>query len=115
MKTRQPRIMIIENDMFQRLSIEKMLNGLGYYAVTCMSSAAEVFSVLSYASNAFDLVIANRKLAADAEYDLKALFERHPFIRQALVYDSSPVFTPTSDGGVESVSSREAGSIQVCI
>lgn len=52
--------------------------------------------MLSYASNTFDPVIANRKLKGDAEYDLRALLERRPFIRQAVVFDSTPAFTRAS-------------------
>jgi hypothetical protein len=90
--------MIFERDRHQQLSLEKMLNGLGYYAVTTMSSAAEVFSVLTYASTPFDLIIANGTLSAAADIDFTELCKRHPFFRHALVYDCPrPVFTSSAD------------------
>lgn len=110
MTHKQPRIMIFESDALQRLSIEKMLNGLGYYAVTGMSSATEVFSVLNYASEVFDLIIVNGTLAADADLDFNLICRHHPFIRHALIYDCpTPVFTPSLDGAglaTQSSSSR---------
>lgn len=94
MANKRLRIMILERDHQLRRSVEKMLNALGYYRVAIMGNASEVFSVLSHAMEAFDLVIANRALVAGARVDFNVLCEGHPMVRHLLIYDChDPVFT----------------------
>ncbi|NVZ69147.1 chemotaxis protein CheY [Pseudomonas costantinii] len=94
MANKRLRIMILERNHLQRLSIEKMLNELGYYRIAVMRSSSEVFSVLRHTIEAFDLVIANRTLVADASSDFNTLCKEHPMVRHVVVYDCpAPAFT----------------------
>jgi CheY-like chemotaxis protein len=96
MANKRLRIMILERNNLQRLSIEKMLNELGYYRIAVMRSASEVLSVLRHAIEAFDLVIANRSLVVDESSDFSALCKEHPMVRHVVVYDC-PVLASTSE------------------
>lgn len=99
MTNKRLRIMIVERDHLQRLSIEKSLNGLGYYAITGMNSAADAVSVLHYAQQLFDWVIANSELVAEADIDFLALCRDHPFVRHTLMYECRlPVFESSRRG-----------------
>lgn len=103
MANKRLRIMILERNHLQRLSIEKMLNELGYYRIAVMRSASEVFSVLRHAIEAFDLVIANRSLVMDESSDFSALCKDHPMVRHVVVYDCPVVSFPSEQscaGGI---------------
>lgn len=106
MGNKQLRVMILEADFLQRLGIEKMLNDLGYYAVTAMTSGREVFSVLRYATQAFDLVIANGDLVEESGIDFRIGCDLHPLVHHMLIYESAvPVFEPALSYRAQAVQS----------
>jgi hypothetical protein len=95
MANKRLRFMILESDHFQRLSIEKMLNQLGYYGVTGMGSTAEAVSALRYARQVFDLVIANADLVGGFDIGFDEYCQGNPYVRHSLVYESpESVFKP---------------------
>ncbi|WP_277761061.1 response regulator [Pseudomonas sp. A34-9] len=87
MPTPSLRILVVDDQPAQRLSIEKMLNQQGYHRIAPVETIAELLAMIEYAIEPFDLLIINSALGTDITFDLDDFLLNCPAIRHALVYD----------------------------
>ncbi|QQZ39513.1 hypothetical protein IF690_15745 [Pseudomonas sp. SK3(2021)] len=97
MPTPSLRILIVENEHLQRLSIERMLNQYGYHRVAPVSSFDELLAMTDHAVEPFDLLVINSALAVGAGINLEDFCHRCPCIRNALIYEGTPVPVPVAE------------------
>ncbi|QJI31259.1 response regulator [Pseudomonas sp. ADAK18] len=90
MPTPSLRILIVDDQPAQRLSIEKMLNQQGYHRIAPVATFAELLAMVEGAIEPFDLLVINSALGADATFNLDDFFRNCPAIRHTLVYDGLP-------------------------
>lgn len=91
------RIVIADDQYFQCLSIEKMLNQLGYYCIVPVRSLEEVVILTENAINYFDLLIISSALASTVEIDIDVFSRNNPHIHHVLIYDGQgPQLLPGS-------------------
>lgn len=57
------RILIADEQHFQRMRIERLFNRLDYYRVAPVRDLAELLTLVEYGSEPFDLVVINASLA----------------------------------------------------
>lgn len=91
MPTPYLRILIVDDQPAQRLSIEKMLNQQGYHRIAPVETFAELLAMVENAVEPFDLLVINSALGAGATFSLDDFFINCPAIRHTLVYDGLPV------------------------
>ncbi|MFJ2455914.1 response regulator [Pseudomonas protegens] len=95
MPTPSLRILIVENEHLQRLSIERMLNQYGYHRVAPVSSFDELLVMTDHAVEPFDLLVINSALTVGI--NLEDFCHRCPYIRNALIYEGTPVPVPVAE------------------
>jgi hypothetical protein len=102
------RILIADEQHFQRMRIERLFNRLDYYRVAPVHSLAELLTLVEYGGVPFDLVVINSALA-DGALDLRDFFLDHPQVHHALIYDGQPAEWPSIPaGGQQKVQVSEA-------
>lgn len=84
------RILIADEQHFQRLRIERLFNQLDYYRVAPVQSLEELLTLIEYGGVPFDLVVVNASLSGGA-LDLTDYFLDNPLVRHALIYASAPL------------------------
>lgn len=84
------RILIADEQHFQRMRIERLFNQLGYYGVAPAQNIEELLTLIEYGDMAFDLVVVNASLSGEA-LNLPDFFHDNPQVRQALIYDAAQV------------------------
>ncbi|WP_392890537.1 response regulator [Pseudomonas migulae] len=94
MSNKALRILIADEQHFQRMRIERLFNQLDYYRVAPVQDLAELLKLVEYASVPFDLVVINASLAGEA-LDLPGFFLDNPQVRQALIYGAEPAPLPS--------------------
>lgn len=87
MPTPSLRILIADDQLAQRLNIEKMLNQQGYHRIAPVTSFAELLAMVEGAILPFDLLVINSALGVTATFDLDVFFLNCPAIHHTLVYD----------------------------
>lgn len=80
------RIMIADEQHFQRLSLERDFNHLGYYGIAPVSSLEEMLRLLEYGDTVFDLVLISASLSASSRFNLSGFCQDHPLIHTAFIY-----------------------------
>lgn len=85
------RILIVDDQPAQRLSIEKMLNRQGYYRIAPVATFAELLAMIYNAIEPFDLLVINSALGVGVTFNLDDFFLNCPVIRHTLVYDNLPL------------------------
>lgn len=85
------RIIILEAESMQRLHIEKILNGIGYYRILPLDSYEDFLSVVKSTTVAFDLLIANSSFIECIELNEYNLLKHSPVILNTLIYVGSAV------------------------
>jgi len=88
------RILIADEQHFQRLRIERLFNRLDYYRVAPVQDLAELLTLVDYGSEPFDLVVINASLASEA-FDLPGFFLDNPQVHHALIYDGEQMKWPS--------------------
>jgi|APAra7269097451_1048561.scaffolds.fasta_scaffold00407_21 DNA-binding NarL/FixJ family response regulator len=88
------RILIADDQHFQRLKIEKILNQLGYFRIAPVHSFDEIETLTCCPSKPFDLLIISTALVADLDIDLEAFCRDNPLIHHALIYDNQQAQLP---------------------
>lgn len=88
------RILIADEQHFQRMRIERLFNRLDYYRVAPVRDLAELLTLVEYGSEPFDLVVINASLAGEA-FDLPGFVLDNPQVRHALIYDGEQVKLPS--------------------
>ncbi|MGE8101501.1 response regulator [Pseudomonas fluorescens] len=97
MPNRYLRIFVADDQRFQRLSIEKMLNQLGYRRIAPVESLGDVVILMGNAFEPFDLLIISSALAIAVDVDIDGFCRSNPQIRHALIYDGQGAqFLPIS-------------------
>ncbi|NIE78200.1 histidine kinase [Pantoea sp. Tr-811] len=93
------RILIADEHPYQRLQLEKLLNGLGYYRIAPVNCFEELQRLVQSALQPFDLLLGNIELASHAGVDLARFCRVSTQIQHALLYHSQhlkvPVVPPT--------------------
>ncbi|WDH50948.1 hypothetical protein PUP75_18550 [Pseudomonas chlororaphis] len=109
MPTPSLRILIVESDHLQRLSIERMLNQCGYHRVSPVSSFEELLTIIEYTLEPFDLLVINSALTVDSGIRLEDFCRYCPSIRHALIYEGVPMPLPLSEEAPGSVIRKLSG------
>ncbi|MBF8755707.1 histidine kinase [Pseudomonas guariconensis] len=88
------RILIADEHPCQRLQLEKMLNGLGYYRIAPVESFEDLQRLVQSALQPFNLLIGNIELASHAGVDLARFCRVSTQIQHALLYHSQHLKVP---------------------
>lgn len=88
MPTPSLRILIVDDQHAQRLSIEKMLNQQGYHRIAPAACVDEFLALIQYSVEPFDLLVINSSLTEDTTLSLDDISRHCPAIRNALVYET---------------------------
>lgn len=88
------RILIADEQHFQRMRIERLFNRLDYYRVAPVQDLAELLTLVEYGSEPFDLVVINASLAGEG-FDLPDFFLDNPQVHHVLIYDAEQVKSPS--------------------
>jgi len=81
------RILIADAQHSNRLSIETMLNRMGYFRIAPVSSFDEICVLAQCAVEPFDLLIINDDLSCEAGVDAIGFSQGSPMLRSALAYN----------------------------
>lgn len=88
------RILIADEHPQQRLQLEKLLNGLGYYRIAPVESFEELQRLVQCALLPFNLLLGNIELASHAGVDLARFCRVSAQIQHALLYHSQHLKVP---------------------
>lgn len=94
MPNKSMRILIAEEHPCQRLQLEKMLNGLGYYRIAPVDSFDDLQRLVESALQPFNLLVGNIELASHAGVDLARFCRVSPQIQHALLYHAQHLKVP---------------------
>ena len=89
------RILIADAHQCQRLQLERLLNGLGYYRIAPVESFEELQRLVHCALQPFHLLLGNIELANHAGVDLERFCRVSTQIQHALLYHSSQLKVPS--------------------
>ncbi|MFL1524699.1 response regulator [Pseudomonas sp. O230] len=93
MSNKALRILIADEQHFQRMRIERLFNRLDYYRVAPVQNLAELLTLFDYGGVPFDLVVINASLA-DGTLNLRDFLLDQPQVHHALIYDWQPAEWP---------------------
>ncbi|VVQ09170.1 response regulator [Pseudomonas fluorescens] len=93
MSNKALRILIADEQHFQRMRIERLFNQLGYHRVAPVQHLPELLTLVEYSATPFDVVVINASLAGGA-LDLLDFFRDHPQVHYALIYDGQQAQLP---------------------
>lgn len=93
MPNKSLRILIADEQHFNRLRIERCFNQLGYYAVAPVQSLEELLILVEYASEPFDLLLVNAALAG-GKLDLLDFCVDNRQLEHVLIYDGQQARLP---------------------
>ncbi|MBA1197001.1 response regulator [Pseudomonas plecoglossicida] len=97
MSDKMLRILVADDQHFQRLKIQRMLNQLGYFRIAPVQSFDEVEALTRFLNKPFDLLIVNSALVEATDIDIDEFCRENPLIHHALIYDSQKVNLPFID------------------
>ncbi|RCL25547.1 histidine kinase [Pseudomonas sp. AFG_SD02_1510_Pfu_092] len=89
------RILIADAHPCQRLQLERLLNGLGYYRIAPVDSFEELQRLVLCALQPFHLLLGNIELASHAGVDLARFCRVNTQIQHALLYHSAQLNVPS--------------------
>ena len=89
------RILIADANPCQRLQLERLLNGLGYYRIAPVDSFEELQRLVLCALQPFHLLLGNIELASHAGVDLERFCRVSPQIQHALLYHANQRAVPS--------------------
>ncbi|WP_150768271.1 response regulator [Pseudomonas fluorescens] len=98
MSNKSLRILIADEQHFNRLRIERGFNQLGYYGVAPVQNLEELLVLVEYASEPFDLLLVNAALAGD-QLDLVAFCVDNRQLDRVLIYDCQRARLPSIPTG----------------
>jgi len=99
MANKSLRILIADEHPLQRLQLERLLNGLGYYRIAPVDSFDELQRLVHSALQPFHLLLGNIELASHAGVDLARFCRVSSQIQHALLYHSKQIRVPTVPPG----------------
>lgn len=88
MPNKELRIIIAEANLPRRIQIEKSLNRLGYYRILPVQCFEDFVSLINAFQITFDVLIANKDLADDADRNLTVFCQTIDNVNHALLYGS---------------------------
>lgn len=88
------RILIADAHPCQRLQLERLLNGLGYYRIAPVDSFEELQRLVLSALQPFHLLLGNIELASHVGVDLARFCRVSTQIQHALLYHSTQLQVP---------------------
>ncbi len=88
------RILIADAHPCQRLQLERLLNGLGYYRIAPVDSFEELQRLVQCALQPFHLLLGNIELASHVGVDLERFCRVSSQIQHALLYHSAQLKVP---------------------
>ncbi|MHC8318558.1 PleD family two-component system response regulator [Pseudomonas sp. LB3P31] len=94
MSNKALRILIADEQHFQRMRIERLFNQLNYYRVAPVHSLEELQTLVDYGCEPFDLVVINASMAGEA-LDLLDFFRDNAQVRHAFIYDAQHAKLPS--------------------
>ena len=94
MANKSLRILIADAHPHQRLQLERMLNGLGYYRIAPVDSFEELQRLVLGALQPFHLLLGNIELASHAGVDLARFCRVSTQIQHALLYHCAQLKVP---------------------
>lgn len=86
MSNKALRILIADEQHFQRMRIERLFNQLNYYRVAPVHCLEELLTLVEYGCEPFDLVVINAAMASDA-LNLVDFFRDNAQVRHTFIYD----------------------------
>lgn len=86
MKRKAARILIVDEQHFLCLKIERALNQLGIYRVSPVHSIEELLCLVEYADTPFEALIINSKFSAGSGFDSLSYCLDNSQIQAALIY-----------------------------
>jgi CheY-like chemotaxis protein len=89
------RILIADAHPSQRLQLERLLNGIGYYRIAPVDSFDELQRLVQCALQPFHLLLGNIELASHAGVDLARFCRVSTQIQHALLYHSAQLKVPS--------------------
>lgn len=95
MMNKNLRILIADEYPYQRLQLERLLNGLGYYRIAPVESFDELQRLVHCALQPFNLLLGNIELASHVGVDLARFCQVSTQIQHALLYHSQQLKLPT--------------------
>jgi hypothetical protein len=101
------RILIADEQHFQRMRIERLFNRLDYYRVAPVQSLAELLTLVEYGGVPFDLLVINAALA-DGALNLRDFLLDQPQVHHALIYGQPAEWPPTPAGGLQKIQVSDA-------
>ncbi|MDZ3993020.1 hypothetical protein PspTeo4_22232 [Pseudomonas sp. Teo4] len=94
MPNKTMRILIADEHPSQRLQLERLLNGLGYYRIAPVQTFEELQRLVQCALQPFNLLVGNIELGSHCGVDLERFCRVSAQIQHALLYHSQPVAVP---------------------
>ncbi|MHA6164496.1 histidine kinase [Pseudomonas sichuanensis] len=94
MPNKSLRILIADEHPDQRLQLERLLNGLGYYRIAPVESFDDLQRLVHSALLPFNLLVGNIELASHAGVDLARFCRVSAQIQHALLYHSQQLKVP---------------------
>lgn len=95
MPNKSMRILIADEHPGQRLQLERMLNGLGYYRIAPVESFDDLQRLVQSALHPFQLLVGNIELGSHAGVDLARFCRVSPQIQHVLLYHSQHLKVPS--------------------
>lgn len=80
------RILLVDQVLPRRLSIEKALNTLGYWRIAPVSSLEEMLNIIERAVMPFELLVINEAVLYESGINLQQLIHDYPVIKNSLAY-----------------------------
>ena len=93
MSNKALRILIADEQHFQRMRIERLFNQLNYYRVAPVHCLEELLTLVEYGCEPFDLVVINAAMAGDA-LNLVDFFRDNAQVRHTFIYDGQRAKLP---------------------
>ncbi|MCK1793141.1 response regulator [Pseudomonas violetae] len=87
------RILIADEQHFQRMRIERLFNQLNYYRIAPVHCLEELLTLVDYGCEPFDLVVINASMAGDA-LNLLDFFRFNAQVRHAFIYEGQRAKLP---------------------
>ncbi|MVW86465.1 chemotaxis protein CheY [Pseudomonas sp. PB101] len=99
MPNKSLRILIADEQHFNRLRIERLFNQLGYFRVAPVQSLGELLPLVEYACEPLDLVLVNGAMA-NGSLDLPGFLADNPQVHHGFIFNEPQAPMPPVGGKV---------------
>ncbi|HEF4761159.1 TPA: response regulator [Pseudomonas putida] len=98
MSNKSLRILIADEQHFNRLRIERWFNQVGYFRIAPVQSLEELLALADYACEPFDLLVINAAFTG-SRLNLLDFCLDHPQLNRVLIYDGQQAGLPPIPAG----------------